>query len=364
MAATDLDDSDVDMLPREEGVQFDKENRLKAEFVRQVRDALEEDDGAQVYDLVEPLHPADIADLLELLDPRERRAMAAAITDLMSSEVIAELNDYVRDDMVEALILVVLSHVVEPGELLAVTHDYLGWIAPGLADTLTGEIRTFIGNWAVIGALGSVFFKRIEIGAVEMQAWAGLVSVAVLFPLSFTLETGQIAAVDAAPLAVAGCVLFAGVIVSVGAHSSYYWLLQRHDANLIVPFTLPVLALWLVGLELELSAFDLMLLGMGPDGHTASLFPGSAEVEEAERLAVPVHRPEMPQPWRVSMTLPVINASRQILMMVSGLAKAPMVRRAIAGDPGIPAGRLRPAGQLTWLLTEDAASELERPDHD
>lgn len=111
-------------------------------------------------------------------------------------------------------------------------------------------------------------------------------------------------------------------------------------------------------------AFDLMLLGMGPDGHTASLFPGAPEVEETERLAVPVHRPEMPQPWRVSMTLPVINASRRILMVVSGIQKAPMVRRAIAGDPTIPAGRLRPAGTLTWLLTEDAASELERPDAD
>lgn len=110
--------------------------------------------------------------------------------------------------------------------------------------------------------------------------------------------------------------------------------------------------------------FDLMLLGMGPDGHTASLFPGAPEVEEAERLAVPVHRAEMPQPWRVSMTLPVINASRRILMVVSGLEKAPMVRRAIAGDRDIPAGRLRPAGRLTWLLTEDAASELERPGDD
>lgn len=109
-------------------------------------------------------------------------------------------------------------------------------------------------------------------------------------------------------------------------------------------------------------AFDLMVLGMGPDGHTASLFPGAPEVEESGRLAVPVHRPEMPQPWRVSMTLPVINASRQILMVVSGSQKAPMVRRAIAGDTGIPAGRLRPAGRLVWLLTEDAASELERPE--
>ncbi len=106
--------------------------------------------------------------------------------------------------------------------------------------------------------------------------------------------------------------------------------------------------------------FDLVVLGMGPDGHTASLFPGAPEVDESERMMVPVHRPEMPQPWRVSMTLPVINAARQVLMVVSGVQKAPMVRRAIAGDTTIPAGRLRPAGRLIWLVTEDAAAELER----
>ena len=106
---------------------------------------------------------------------------------------------------------------------------------------------------AVIGAIGSVFFKRIEIGAVAMQAWAGLASVAVLFPLSFALESGQIAAISAAPLEVAGCLLFAGVIVSVGAHSSYFRLLQRHDANIVVPFTLltPLMTIgfgaWLTG---------------------------------------------------------------------------------------------------------------------
>lgn len=110
--------------------------------------------------------------------------------------------------------------------------------------------------------------------------------------------------------------------------------------------------------------FDLVLLGMGPDGHTASLFPGAPELDESERLMVPVHRPEMPQPWRVSMTLPVINAARRILVVVGGAAKAPMVRRAIAGDTTIPAGRLRPAGRLTWLITEDAATELERPEDD
>jgi 6-phosphogluconolactonase len=104
---------------------------------------------------------------------------------------------------------------------------------------------------------------------------------------------------------------------------------------------------------------DLTILGMGADGHTASLFPGSEELREERRLFVPVHRPDLPQPWRVSMTMPVLNASRRILMLVSGSEKAPMVRRALAGDHDIPAGRLRPEGGLTWIVTEDAATELE-----
>ncbi len=103
---------------------------------------------------------------------------------------------------------------------------------------------------------------------------------------------------------------------------------------------------------------DLILLGMGPDGHTASLFPGAPELEETERLMVPVHRPEMPQPWRVSMTLPVLNAGRQVVVIVGGSEKAPMVPRALARDASIPAGRLDPAGLYTWILTEDAAAQL------
>ena len=82
---------------------MDGDNTLKADYVRAVRDALDAGDKGMVYDLVEPLHPADIADLLELLDKGERGLLAVAITDLMSSEVVAELNDYVREDMMEAL---------------------------------------------------------------------------------------------------------------------------------------------------------------------------------------------------------------------------------------------------------------------
>ena len=82
---------------------LDSENRLKADYVSAIRDALDAGDKGAAYDLVEPLHPADIADLIELLDRADRNTLIAAITDLMTGEVIAELNDFVREDLMEAL---------------------------------------------------------------------------------------------------------------------------------------------------------------------------------------------------------------------------------------------------------------------
>ena len=82
---------------------LDEENRLKPAFVRRVRDALDQGETDAVYALVEPLHPADIADLFELLDADERAPLAKAISDLMGGEVIAELNDHVRELLVESL---------------------------------------------------------------------------------------------------------------------------------------------------------------------------------------------------------------------------------------------------------------------
>ena len=64
-----------------------------------------------------------------------------------------------------------------------------------------------------------------------------------------------------------------------------------------------------------------------------------------DRLMIPVHRPEMPQPWRVSMTLPVLNAARRVLMLVGGGEKAPMVRRAIEGDREHPRRAPGPRGR-------------------
>ena len=92
---------------------FDEENRLKPEFVRRVQEALEAGENHAVYELVEPLHPADIADLFELIGRDERRPLARAISDLMSVEVIAELNDHVRELFVEDLPAGMIADIAE-----------------------------------------------------------------------------------------------------------------------------------------------------------------------------------------------------------------------------------------------------------
>ena len=92
---------------------MDEENTLKKEYVEAVEQALEDGDTKAVYELVEPLHPADIADLLELFEREQRYQLAAAITDLMTSEVVAELNDYVREDMMEALPPEAVAQIVD-----------------------------------------------------------------------------------------------------------------------------------------------------------------------------------------------------------------------------------------------------------
>jgi len=91
----------------------DDENRLKPEFCRSVIDALRDEDYDRVYDLVEPLHPADIADLFELTDQDWRTDLARAIRDLMSVEVFAELNDWVRELLVESLPADVVADIAE-----------------------------------------------------------------------------------------------------------------------------------------------------------------------------------------------------------------------------------------------------------
>jgi 6-phosphogluconolactonase len=112
----------------------------------------------------------------------------------------------------------------------------------------------------------------------------------------------------------------------------------------------------------QLPRFDLLLLGLGPDAHCASLFPNQPSLDERERLVVGVERPGF-APWipRVTLTVPVINAAREVLFLVAGAEKAAAVERAFAGKPnhGAPASLIAPAsGAMTVLLDPAAAGRL------
>ena len=107
---------------------------------------------------------------------------------------------------------------------------------------------------------------------------------------------------------------------------------------------------------------DLALMGLGPDAHTASLFPSKPEVDEQQRFVVPVPEAGMPpQVPRVTMTLPVFNGAARVVFLVAGRDKAQAMRRAFGDepDPASPAARVRPqSGELLVLCDEAAAAEL------
>jgi len=97
---------------------------------------------------------------------------------------------------------------------------------------------------------------------------------------------------------------------------------------------------------------DLILLGLGDDGHTASLFPGTAALEEMSRRVVANFVPKL-NAWRLTFTFPLIDHARQILFLV-GASKSPqLIERVLAGDRQFPAARVSPsAGEVTWMIGE------------
>ena len=97
---------------------------------------------------------------------------------------------------------------------------------------------------------------------------------------------------------------------------------------------------------------DLILLGLGDDGHTASLFPGTAALDEMTRRVVANFVPKL-NAWRLTFTFPLINHARQILFLV-GASKSPqLIERVLAGDRQFPAARVNPAaGEVTWIIGE------------
>ncbi len=101
--------------------------------------------------------------------------------------------------------------------------------------------------------------------------------------------------------------------------------------------------------------FDVTLLGLGPDGHTASLLPGEPVLNERKRwvAAVSHGRPEV----RITMTYPVIESSRRVAFLVAGEEKAEILSAIRAGDSPVPAARVQPVGELFWFVDRAAAGE-------
>ena len=104
---------------------------------------------------------------------------------------------------------------------------------------------------------------------------------------------------------------------------------------------------------------DLILLGMGDDGHTASLFPGTEALKETHHRCVANFAPRL-NAWRITMTAPFINRAREVMILVSGIAKAKRLQEVLEGPRNpmlLPIQLIEPsAGQLLWLLDAEAAS--------
>jgi 6-phosphogluconolactonase len=106
------------------------------------------------------------------------------------------------------------------------------------------------------------------------------------------------------------------------------------------------------GLDPSRALFDVTLLGMGPDGHTASLLPGSDTLAERTRWVAPVTkgRPEA----RITLTFPALDSSRHVAFVAAGADKKGMMDRVLAGEAGLPAAQIRPTGVLHWFVDEAA----------
>ncbi|MGQ0844909.1 MAG: 6-phosphogluconolactonase [Sporichthyaceae bacterium] len=106
--------------------------------------------------------------------------------------------------------------------------------------------------------------------------------------------------------------------------------------------------------------FDVLMLGVGPDGHVASLFPERPALHETTRGAVAVRNSPKPPPTRISLTLPTIRSAREVWLVAAGAEKAPVVRMALtgAGPVQIPAAGATGRARTLWLLDRAAASDL------
>jgi len=110
--------------------------------------------------------------------------------------------------------------------------------------------------------------------------------------------------------------------------------------------------------------FDLILLGMGPDGHTASLFPGHELLSEEDRWVAYLEDSPKPPPKRITLTYPVINHASRIVFVAAGAEKADTLKAVLdTPEVGLPAARIKPVhpGQLYWFVDDAAAAKVAYP---
>jgi 6-phosphogluconolactonase len=111
--------------------------------------------------------------------------------------------------------------------------------------------------------------------------------------------------------------------------------------------------------EDDAPSFDVLLLGVGADGHTASLFPGSRALDERDRWVIPVDAPAgITPPHRITLTLPILNRAREVFFLVAGADKRPAISAILTGGSPLPAAQVRGVERTLWLLDRAAAPEV------
>ncbi|OQR86293.1 6-phosphogluconolactonase [Achlya hypogyna] len=135
-------------------------------------------------------------------------------------------------------------------------------------------------------------------------------------------------------------------------------VLSADPAAVAAEYTNQLAGLW----GTTLPRFDLILLGMGPDGHTCSLFPGHALLDESSLWVAPISDSPKPPPQRITLTYPVVNNAATVAFVATGDSKAPLMRHMLGLEtqmPSLPAARVLPTdGTLHWFLDTAAASKL------
>ncbi|KAI9291708.1 6-phosphogluconolactonase [Neoconidiobolus thromboides FSU 785] len=114
--------------------------------------------------------------------------------------------------------------------------------------------------------------------------------------------------------------------------------------------------------EVRFPTFDLIFLGIGPDGHTCSLFPGHPLLQEKDVWVAPIEDSPKPPPKRITFTMPILNHANAVAFVVTGDNKADMLERILdQKDSSIPAAQVNPThGQLYWFLDDDASAKLKK----